>query len=193
MLFNFPCVILAGGKSSRMGEDKALLPFGGKDTLIEYQIERLRPLFKSLHVSMKSKKIDLDVPLLLDENDSESSPMVAFAKILSSFDDTYIFILSVDTPFVGEKEIGRMATFTKYDDAIIAKNDEFTHPLCGFYHSSLADKAKELVKDEKHAMRFLLDTISTIYIPFSQSHPFTNLNHKDEYEAAKQSLHVKKS
>jgi len=34
-------IIFAGGKSSRMGRDKALLPFGGYDTLTEYQYRRL--------------------------------------------------------------------------------------------------------------------------------------------------------
>lgn len=190
-MFKSPCVILAGGKSSRMGEDKALLPFGGKDTLIEYQVARLKPLFKSVHVSMKEKKLNLDVPIILDEEDLEYSPMVALSKILGTFSDTYVFILSVDTPFVGEEEIRKMATFVRYDDAIIAKSDEFTHPLCAFYHSSLAPKAKELAKKKKHAMKFLLDSISTIYIPFEDGYPFTNLNYKDEYEKAKKALHVK--
>lgn len=190
-MFDYPCVILAGGKSSRMGEDKALLPFGGYETLIEYQVKRLKPLFQSLHVSMKSEKIKLDVPIILDSEKLEYSPMVALSKILDTFEDTYIFILSVDTPFFGEEEIGQMANFVRYDDAIIAKNNTFIHPLCGFYHSSLALKANELVREGKHTMKFLLESISTIYIPFEASYPFTNINHKEEYEEAKNSLHVK--
>ena len=44
--FEIPCVILSGGKSSRMGEDKSLLPFSSSKTLIEYQYKRLKPYFK---------------------------------------------------------------------------------------------------------------------------------------------------
>jgi len=43
--FDIPCVILCGGKSSRMGEDKALLPFGEYSTLVQYQYERLQSVF----------------------------------------------------------------------------------------------------------------------------------------------------
>lgn len=42
MLLDIPCVIFAGGKSSRMGEDKALLPFGNFKTLTQYQLTRLQ-------------------------------------------------------------------------------------------------------------------------------------------------------
>lgn len=50
-----PLVIIAGGKSSRMGSDKALLPFGGCATLTQFQLQRLKPFFQSLHVSAKSR------------------------------------------------------------------------------------------------------------------------------------------
>lgn len=182
-MFEYPCVILAGGKSSRMGEDKSLLPFGGEKTLLEYQIKRLKPHFSSLYISLKRKKKDFNIPIILDEQ-SIYSPMTALAKILDFFEETYVFIISVDTPFFGEKEIGKMVPFLKYDDAVVPKIDNNVQPLCGFYHSSLAPKAKALCHEEKHAIKALLNEASTIYIPFEEKMPFTNLNDKQEYEKA---------
>jgi len=56
-MFNIPCVIFAGGKSSRMGENKALLPFAGFETLTEYQYTRLSKIFSSVYISCKDKSI----------------------------------------------------------------------------------------------------------------------------------------
>ena len=51
--FPLSCVIFAGGKSSRMGRNKALLPFGGSPTMARYQFERLSPLFTRTFLSVK--------------------------------------------------------------------------------------------------------------------------------------------
>lgn len=78
-----PCIIIAGGKSSRMGSDKALLPFGGFETLTQYQIHRLSPLFQSLHVSTRSKnKFDFEASFIEDIATYEAqSPLVALLTI----------------------------------------------------------------------------------------------------------------
>ena len=50
------CVILAGGKSSRMGQDKTLLPFGGFVTLTHYQVAKFSKVFDEVFVSSKFEK-----------------------------------------------------------------------------------------------------------------------------------------
>ena len=61
MIKNIPCVILAGGKSSRMGEDKSLLPFPPYKTLTHYQYQRLNKIFKNVYISSKdSSKLASD-------------------------------------------------------------------------------------------------------------------------------------
>jgi len=55
-MFDLPCILFAGGKSSRMGEDKSLLPFGGYSSLAQFQYVRLSKLFT--HVSISTKTAD---------------------------------------------------------------------------------------------------------------------------------------
>ena len=184
LLKNIPCVIVAGGKSSRMGKDKALLPFGGFDTLTQFQIHRLKPLFKSLHVSTKEEKFSFDIPLIKDKTSSTSSPMVALEAILENFEDTYVFILSVDTPFVTQEEIEKLFLHVK-GDVTIAKDKEKNHPLCGFYHTNLLSKVKEKLEKDIHKLGKLLDEVGVRYVEFDSSKPFFNLNHPHEYEDAK--------
>ena len=49
------CVILAGGKSSRMGQDKTLLPFGGFETLTHYQASKFSKVFDEVFISSKNQ------------------------------------------------------------------------------------------------------------------------------------------
>ena len=80
-------VIFAGGKSSRMGEDKALLPFANYPTLTEFQQDKLSTLFDEVYISAKENKFDFDCKVIQD-NDKENSPLVG---LISVFESLYMF------------------------------------------------------------------------------------------------------
>lgn len=67
------CVILAGGKSSRMGRDKTLLPFGGFATLTHYGAHKFGRIFDRVFVSSKFDKFDPPLPLIKDADAEEIS------------------------------------------------------------------------------------------------------------------------
>ncbi|HHO65163.1 MAG TPA: molybdenum cofactor guanylyltransferase, partial [Epsilonproteobacteria bacterium] len=98
MKYSIPAVVFSGGKSSRMQEDKALLPFGGYPTLAAYQHDRLKSMFQTVYLSGKSDKFNIDAPVLLDSSDIYS-PMVGLYSVLTQI-KSEAFILSVDSPFV---------------------------------------------------------------------------------------------
>ena len=91
MLNTIPCVILSGGQSSRMGEDKSLMLLDNKTTMIEYLYERLTPIFDNVYISAKTDKFEkLQLPnkqLILDTNQTTSSPMIAFETIFQTLKD----------------------------------------------------------------------------------------------------------
>ncbi len=67
------CVILAGGKSSRMGRDKTLLPFGGFATLTHYGAHKFGRIFDHVFVSSKFEKFNPPLPLIKDADAEEIS------------------------------------------------------------------------------------------------------------------------
>ena len=67
------CVILAGGKSSRMGRDKTLLPFGGFATLTHYGAHKFGRIFERVFVSSKFEKFNPPLPLIKDADADEIS------------------------------------------------------------------------------------------------------------------------
>ncbi len=185
------CVILAGGKSSRMGEDKALLPFGGYSSLTLYQYERLKNHFKSLHVSTKSKKkFDFEAFFIEDdESFGEYSPLVALYSVLKKLQEP-LFFLSVDTPFVPLLVFEKLyEEYEENTDAIVARDKRgITHQLCALYSPKLLPKIENSLQKQRHKIRDILKEANTKYIDFENDDWFFNLNRKEHYEKAKEMI-----
>ena len=186
-MLNIPCVIFAGGKSSRMGEDKSLLPFSSFDTLTEYQLSRLNKIFKTVYISTKERsKFDFDAAFIEDiKTDDIFAPTAGFVAIFEQIKDEKFFALSVDSPFVSETEINRLLEADSDElDAVIAKTDFGSHPMCGIYHRSLQAAFSDMLKNDNHKLGFLLKNSKTKYVHFEDEKPFLNLNHPHEYQEA---------
>jgi molybdopterin-guanine dinucleotide biosynthesis protein A len=188
-MFNTPCVIFAGGKSSRMKRDKSLLPFAQYSTLTEYQYSRLSQLFSHVYISCKSKnKFNFQANFIEDVED-DYAPTSGFIASLQTLQSEKIFVISVDTPFISQSEI---ANILEHDDdtldATIARLNGKIQPLCGVYHQSLKEKFLQMSKKSEHKLGFLLQKVKTNYVDFSDEENFLNLNHPHEYEIALQRI-----
>ncbi len=188
-MLNLPCVIVAGGKSSRMGSDKSLLPFGNFKTLTQFQLNKHKNNFSSLHVSCKTKdKFDFEASFIEDTKEfDEYSPLIALYSILKEF-DTPVCILSVDTPFVDIEVFEKLFTCKEENDVVIASSPYGSHQLCAIYSPCILPILKEQIKENNHKIRNLLDKVKTKYVDFENDEPFSNLNHPEEYEKAKEKI-----
>jgi len=179
-----PAVIIAGGKSSRMGKDKALLPFGTYPTLSEFQHHKLGTLFQKVYISAKENKFDFDCRVIEDIY-HENSPLVGIISVFETLDVEEVFILSVDAPFVDEETIEKILDHNESTlDAIVAQSPNGIQPLCGLYKRSILSLAYAQLKKENHRLSDLLDLANTLYVQFSEDKPFTNLNRPEEYQKA---------
>ena len=185
-MFPLPCVLFAGGKSSRMGQDKSLLPFGGFPTLAQYQYNRLKPLFQSVHISTKSAdKFDFDAPFILDPEEVDYAPTAGFVSAFRAITAEQIMVLSVDTPFIDEGVFqSLLLADEKGLDAAIAKTATGSHPLCGIYHRSLLEEFERMLYEGDHRLGKLLASHQTKYVTFADEAVFANLNHPHEYQEA---------
>ena len=187
MILDTPCILFAGGKSSRMGEDKALLPFSPFKTLTEFQYTRLQEIFKNVYISCKDKKkFDFEANFIEDLQNSEIyAPTSGFIAAFNRLKEDKIFVLSVDTPFVSHKEIEAIINQDEEDiDACVAKTKEGLQPLCGIYHRSLSTAFQKMQDRNSHKLGFLLKNSQTKYVYFDKSEPFFNINHPHEYQKA---------
>ncbi len=176
-------VVFAGGKSSRMGQDKALLPFANYPTLSEYQYHKLSTLFTHVYLSSKEDKFNFKVPIVKDLY-TQSSPLVGIVSVFETLDVDEVFILSVDTPFVTQEIIEKLFSYPKNYDAIIAKSSKGVQPLCGIYRRTLLAQAKAHLTQDNHRLNHLLKVSHTKFIDFKDEKAFINVNTPQEYEEA---------
>lgn len=184
--FEIPCVILCGGKSRRMGEDKSLLPFSSANSLTQYQYDRLKPYFKNIYLSSKINKFDflddISNTLILDKGEIYS-PIIALQTIFNTLKAKKIFIITVDTPLVSIESISKLIKESSNNDICVAKTQR-THNLCGVFSKTIEKTINEMLENDIHKVGFLLKQNNSLCLEFSNDDEFINLNNKDEYKKA---------
>ncbi len=182
-------VILAGGKSSRMGSNKAFLKLKGK-TFIELQIELLREMFDEIFISANtpSEYAYLNLPVYKDIDPSKG-PLGGIYTSLINSSSFHTFMLACDMPFVGPELIKHLKDLTKEYDVVIPKSERGLEPLHAFYSKNCIDPIKrELDENNLRIRSFLphvnvkiveLDSLSSLD---SFKNSIKNLNTRDEYE-----------
>jgi molybdopterin-guanine dinucleotide biosynthesis protein A len=185
MLFDIPLVIFAGGKSSRMGQDKALMPFGSYSTLALYQHDRLSQLFGDIYISSKDNKFDFDAQIICDRYNDIRSPLVGLISVFEELKQD-LFILSVDAPFINQDIFESIIQqHSSAYDATIAQSPNGLEPLCGIYSPSITNIAKKNLQNDNHSLTNLLRNSNTKFITFEDEDLFMNLNYQEDYQKAK--------
>jgi molybdopterin-guanine dinucleotide biosynthesis protein A len=182
MIEDIPLVIVAGGKSSRMKQDKTLLPFGGFDSLVSYQINRFKNYFKNIYISTKEQdKFGKEFEYIIDKNNT-FAPTIAIKSAFNQLKSDNIFFLSVDSPFVSIDTISKL--INNHNSIVTIAKTEFSHALCGVYSSSFQNILEKYIEDDFHKLNFMLKNIDTNYIKFDNEDEFLNLNYPDDYQKA---------
>jgi molybdopterin-guanine dinucleotide biosynthesis protein A len=176
-------VIIAGGKSSRMQRDKALLPFGGFTSLCEFQVVKLQKLFSKVYVSAKSNKFNFELELIEDIQ-KESSPLVALVSIFESLKVEQCFILSVDAPFIDEMVINQLYEQSASEDITVAVSRNGVEPLCAIYKRSFLGEAKKALATGQHRLQSLFEVLEVNKVKIEDQSAFENLNYPEEYKRA---------
>ena len=188
MKYPIPTILFAGGKSSRMGEDKALMPFQNYSTLSEFQYHKLQQWFDEVYLCAKIDKFPFPAKVIQDTY-QESSPLVGLISVFKTLECEAAFILSVDAPLVDENVVKKLWDAYQEDlkveksksHAIIAQSPSGVQPLCGIYKRSILPHAKTNFNAHIHRLKALLPKHTTKIVHFKDNTPFTNVNTQEEY------------
>jgi molybdopterin-guanine dinucleotide biosynthesis protein A len=137
--------ILAGGKSSRMGRDKGLMPFKGKP-LIQYVIEQLMPAVKSIVLvanNQEYKDFGLEV---IGDYIKDIGPAGGIYTALRHTDASCNFIVGCDMPFVTTAAVEFIIQSSVQSQITLPVYHQTIEPLFGIYTKECSTKWHELVQ-----------------------------------------------
>jgi len=176
--------ILCGGKSTRMGRDKARLALDGR-ILIEILISRARPFFHEIILLSGGNSYHTEIRQL-DDTMIAAGPLGGLLSALidaSGRGHSYMAMVPVDLPFFSIKSFQSLSESEPpiNVDAVIAKAGEEVQPLAGIFHIRLATELDAyLAMDKRRVQGF----VSGIKHNFFSTDPkeLLNVNTPAEYQ-----------
>ena len=187
--------ILAGGKSVRMGHDKAFVEFEGQ-TLLSRMLDLARSVGSNVYIVGNAAKF-AGFAAVVEDVFPECGPLGGIhAALLGSTNDLNL-MLAVDMPLVSREFLQYLverARSAPEADVIIPRSDGRWQPLCAIYRRQFATRAEKALRSGRNRIDLLLNTPTIRGIEQSEwedagftSTLFQNLNTPEELQAQKAS------
>jgi len=169
-------IILAGGKSSRMGTDKGLQELCGMP-LINYAIQSLSGLCSTILISTSSDAYQSFGYKTVADEIPGIGPMGGIYSALKQSKTEKNLVLSCDLPFVTIELLEYILENSDgYEVAVPYEGNRHYEPLCGFYHVSVLDILSNYIKKGNYKLPDLFDEIAINKLVIGNELPFY---HKD--------------
>ncbi|MCO6495761.1 MAG: molybdenum cofactor guanylyltransferase [Bacteroidetes bacterium] len=155
MLSSFDIFIAAGGKSSRMGQDKGLIDIGGKK-MVTHLTDRLNKNgFDFTVIANSDGYLQLGFRVIKDVL-SDKGPMGALYTAFCNTDKDYVLLLGCDTPFFPMESLYRLIEKIDFNETIVSQTKHGIDPLHGFYSIKLKNKVLYLIQNNELKMQNLV-------------------------------------
>lgn len=183
--------VLAGGASSRMGEDKTSVSFGGA-TLLEWMIGRVADAFRDVFVVAREpgRLRHLGVPVVRDAVDARGSAVGIYSALIASPSER-VLCLACDMPMVSPGFLRCLAEGSLDYDAFVPSHGLYKEPLCAVYSRATAGEFERLLADGRLQVDRVFSRVRTGYLPVDEERfgnagdLFMNVNTPEELEQAR--------
>lgn len=197
-------VILAGGNSSRMGQNKLFLSLAGKP-VIGYVIDRAITLFAETIVVANDQAAFSTFPVRVTGDVilcAQKNSLTGIHAGLSAASREYCFVLAGDMPFVKTELIEAFCTYADGNDVTIIREGRHFQPLCAIYHKNCLPHIENLLKQDHFKILDFFPHVKVRYVDIEELTPydpervsFFNINTPDEFRFAEKiatDLHKKR-
>lgn len=189
-LSELTAIILAGGKSSRMGEDKALIPIFGVPLLkLVYDVAQscadiyvVTPRIESYQHLLPNCQFIREVPPF-------GGPLVGFAQGLTQVQTDWVLLLACDLPNLRVEVLQEWAN--KLDDvkseaiASLVHHNKRWEPLCGFYRRNCLPNLNQYISQGGRSFQEWLNQHSVDILPLTEPSMLFNCNTPEDLESVK--------
>ena len=186
-------IILAGGKSSRMGRPKALLSFGG-EPLVAHLVRSLKQSFDKIIVVAAPEQELPDLPVTLVRDDLPfRGPVGGIYYGLKAAAEEVAFVTSCDAPFLNRSLISFLTARISHYDVVVPYWQGRFQPLHAVYRTKAVPLLAEQLERNELRPVALFDRVRTLRIHEDEirrfdpgGRSFINVNTPEDYQAALQ-------
>ena len=180
-------IIVAGGKSTRMGQDKGLLDLEGKP-MIQYGIETAKCLSDHIIVIASNKSYHcLGVPVFPDVY-IDKGPLGGIHSGLTHSKTDWNWVIGCDMPQINTGIVKYLFNHLDKHQIIVPLWKGKPQPLCALYNKNCVDALEYCIKKGKLKMSDVLSTLNVKFINITKGLEFyspllfTNLNDQQDVD-----------
>ncbi len=156
--------ILAGGRSSRMGSNKALVSLNGQ-TVLAHILQQLKPhCGEILLVTNEPELFDIYPVRVITDIYPRKGPIAGIHAALSSIAGDRLFLLSCDMPFVRPELMNYMLEQAAAYDAVVPVVGGQIQPTAAVYQQSCLPYLTACLKNDKLKLTRIFEKLFTLYI-----------------------------
>lgn len=186
-------IVLCGGKSSRMGTSKAMLPFG-PETMLQRVVRLMLEAVPSLVVvaaqGQELPPLPETVRIVRDHREGRG-PLEGLLAGISGLapDVSAAYATSCDVPLLNPQFVRRVLELLADHDIAVPRTEGFHHPLAAAYRPSVLPHIEALLADNRMRPVFLFERVRTREITAGELQDIgleslRNLNTPEDYQAA---------
>lgn len=182
----YSAAVLAGGKSSRFGSDKGLVPFRGK-AMVAHVIDVLELLEIPIFIVTDNPEYQtLNKPVIKDDFKSKG-PIGGLFSALKYAKTTHCFCVACDMPFLDVRLFHKMMECCDFD-AVVPVFDGRPQPLAACYQKAAMPVIEQQIKQGQHKMTDTISHLNHHWLHVDENceiyHPklFANINTRKEWK-----------
>ena len=184
-------LILAGGKSSRMGgEHKGSLSMGA-ETFTAHLVSQLRPLADKLWLSYgETVQQEIDGCIIVRDEYIDCGPMGGLHAGLKACSSEILLVAACDMPLLKRDLYDHLMELLPGYDGVVPVTYGQMHPLAAIYTKALLPIIEQALKDGNFRLRTALEQANIRYVDVPQFRVMlNNINTREEYQAFLKQYH----
>ena len=175
-------IVLSGGKSSRMGTDKAFLSLNGKP-FMQHSIDALKPLVAEVFIVSNNKNHDVFGVKRMEDAIENAGPLAGIYSGLKQSKTDYNLVLSCDIPLINSNILQKLiAAIDDVSEIIQIESQGKTMPLIALYKKQCASKFFTLLNKGERRLQYAVNQCNTKTIALNDEATFfiKNINTPNE-------------
>jgi len=170
MAYDVTGILLAGGKSSRMGKDKALIKFGN-ETFMSNSLKKLNKLFNEvIIVADDESKYDIENIKIIKDIYPGMGPMGGIHTALKSAKNDWIFVIPCDMPMWEPFLVEEILKYREGYDIVVPVIKDHMEPLFALYKKTCLPEIEECLNNNIIKVIELYPLVRTRLLDLEKAH-----------------------